>query len=126
MPFTETLALMARPLCSGTENQTYGLSPKATILDEATSSSVQCSKAHSGSRRPNYRMQNGEPPTAYSHQWRSRVGGGENTQQSLAPEKILVPHQVERIRLQTQLLGVYFRSLCTRTHSGVPSQTPQC
>ena len=37
---------MARPLCSGMEDQTYGLLPKATTLDEATPSSVQCSEAH--------------------------------------------------------------------------------
>ena len=49
-PFTETLALMARPLCSEIEDRTYHLSPKATTLDEATPSSVQCSEAHSSSR----------------------------------------------------------------------------
>ena len=124
MPFTETLASIARPLCSGTEDQTYSLLPKATTPDEATPSSVQCSEAHSSSGQPDYRTQNGEPPTTYSYRRRSRVGGGENTRQSLAPEKIPVPHQVERIWLQTQLLGVCFRSLRTRTHSRVPSQTP--
>jgi len=34
---------------------TYGLSLKAATLDEATPSSVQCNKAHSGSGRPDYR-----------------------------------------------------------------------
>ena len=79
MPFTETLTSMARPLCSGTEDRTYGLSPKATIPDEATPSSVQRSEAHSGSGQPDYRMQNGGPPTAHSYQWRSGVRSGGNT-----------------------------------------------
>ena len=38
--FTETLTLMAWPLCSGVQNQTYGLPPKAATQDEATPSSV--------------------------------------------------------------------------------------
>ena len=79
MPFTETLASMAWPLCSGTKDRTYGLSPKATTPDEATLSSVQHSEAYSGSRRPNYRTQNGGPSTTYSHRWRSRVEGRGNT-----------------------------------------------
>ena len=78
-PFTETLTLMARPLCSGMEDQIYGLSPKATTLDEATPSSVQHSEAHSSSRWPDYRTQNGGPPTTYSHQQRSGVRSGGNT-----------------------------------------------
>ena len=116
---------MARPLCSGTADQTYSLLSKATTPDEATPSSVQCSEAHSSFGQPDYRMQNGGPPTTHSHRRRSRIGGGGNTRQSLAPEKIPVPHQVKRIWPRTQLLGVCFRSLCTRTHSGVPSQIPQ-
>ena len=40
MPFAETLTPTAWPLYSGTKDRTYGLSPKATTLDEATLSSV--------------------------------------------------------------------------------------
>jgi len=47
MPFTETLTLAAWPLCSRMVDWTYGLLFKAAILDEATLSSVQCSKAYS-------------------------------------------------------------------------------
>ena len=67
MPFAETLTLMARPLCSGMEDQTYSLLPKATTPDKATLSSVQHSEAHSSSGQPDYRMQNRGPPTAHSH-----------------------------------------------------------
>jgi len=74
MPFTETLTLMAWPLCSGTADRTYSLSLKAATLDKATPSSVQCSKAYSGSRQPNHRTENGRPPTAHSHWQRSKVG----------------------------------------------------
>ena len=66
-PFTKTLTPMAWPLCSGTEDQTYGLLPKAATLDEATPPSVQCSKAYSGSGRPDHRTENGRPPTAHNH-----------------------------------------------------------
>jgi len=66
MPLTETLAPTAWPLYSRMVDQTYGLSLKAATLDGVASSSVQCSKAHSGSKRPNYRMQNRGPPTIYS------------------------------------------------------------
>ena len=97
VPFAETLASTAQPLCSGMEDWTYRLSP--TTLDEATPSSVQCREAHSGSRWPNYRMQNRGLSTAHSHQRRSRVGSGGNTRQLLALEKIPVPYQVERIQL---------------------------
>ena len=76
---TETLAPTAWPFCSRTADWTYGLSLKAATLDEATPSSVQCSKAHSGSRRPDYRTQNGGPPTAYSRRQRSGVGSRGNT-----------------------------------------------
>ena len=79
MPFAETLASMAWPLCSGTEDQTYRLSPKAATPDEATPSSVQHSKAHSGSERPDHRMENGRPPTAHSHRQRSGVGSRGDT-----------------------------------------------
>ena len=48
-PLTETLAPMAWPFCSRTADRTYGLSLKAATLDEVTSSSIQHSKAHSGS-----------------------------------------------------------------------------
>ena len=64
MPFAETLTPMAWPLCSGTEDRTYGLSPKAATLDEATPPSVQHSKAYSGFGRPNHRTENGRSPTA--------------------------------------------------------------
>ena len=67
MPLTETLIPMAWPLCSRMADWTYGLLLKAATLDEATLSSVQCSEAHSGSGQPNYRTQNGEPPTTHSH-----------------------------------------------------------
>ena len=83
---------MAWPLCSRTEDRTYGLSPKAATPDETTLSSVQCSKAYSGSERPNHRVENRRPPTAYSHRRRSGVGNRGDTQQSLALEKILVSH----------------------------------
>ena len=89
---TETLALTAWPFCSKMADRTYGLSLKAATLGEATPSSVQHSKAHSGSGRPDYRTQNGGLPTAHSRRWRSRVGSRGNTRQSLASEKIPVPH----------------------------------
>ena len=92
MPFTETLTSTAWPLYSRTEDQTYGLSPKAATLDEVTLSSIQCSKAYSGSRQPDHRTENRRPPTAHSHQWRSGVGSRGNTRQLLALEKILVSH----------------------------------
>jgi len=62
-------------------------------------------------------------PTTHSHRRRSRVGSKGDTQQSLALEKIPVPHQVERIWLQTQFLEVSLQSLHSRTNSGVPLQT---
>jgi len=49
VPFAETLALTAWPLCNRTIDQTHSLLLKAATLDEATPSSVQCSKAYSGS-----------------------------------------------------------------------------
>jgi len=52
---------MAWPFCSRTADWTYGLLLKAATLDEATPSSVQRSKAHFSSRRPDYRTQNGGP-----------------------------------------------------------------
>ena len=125
-PFTETLASMAGPLCSGKTDWTYGLLLKAATLDEATLSSVQHNKAYSGSRWPDYRLENGGPPTTHSYWQRSRVGSKRDTQQSLALEKIPVPHQVERIWLWTQFLGVSLQSLCSRTDSRVLSQTPWC
>jgi len=88
---------MAWPLCSGTMDQTYGLLLKAATLDKATPSSVQHSKAYSSSGRPNHRMENGRPPTAYSYRQRSRVGSRGDTQQLLVPEKVLVCYQVERV-----------------------------
>ena len=97
MPLTETLALTTWPFYSGMADWTYGLSLKTATLDEATPSSVQHSEAYSSPRRPNHRTENGRPPTAHSHQWRSGVGSRGDTQQLLAPEKILVSHQVERI-----------------------------
>ena len=113
VPLTETLALMAWPLCSGMADRTYGLLLKAATLDEATPSSVQCSEAYSSSRWPDYRMENGRSPTAHSHQQRSRVGGRRDTWHSLAPKKIPVSHQVERVWSWTQLLGICFQSFCT-------------
>ena len=50
MPFTETLASTAWPLCSRTVDQTYGLSLKAATLNEATPSDVQHGEAYSSSR----------------------------------------------------------------------------
>ena len=47
MPLTETLTLTAWPLCSGTVDQTYGLSLKAATLDKATPSSIQRGEAYS-------------------------------------------------------------------------------
>jgi len=67
VPFTETLTSTAGPLCSRKTDRTYGLLLKAATLDEATLSGVQCSEAYSGSRRPNYRLENREPPTTHSH-----------------------------------------------------------
>ena len=92
VPFAETLALTAQPLCGGTENWTYDLLPKATTLDKATPSSIQRGEAYSSPGWPDYRPEDGGPPTAHSYQRRSRVGGRGNTWQSLAPEKIPVPH----------------------------------
>ena len=91
-PLTETLAPTAWPFCSRTVDQTYGLSLKAATLDEATPSSVQCSKAHSGFKQPDYRMQNERPLTTHSCRQSSRVGSRGNTWQSLVLEKIPVPH----------------------------------
>ena len=125
MPLTETLAPMTWLFCSGTADRIYSLLLKTAILDEATPSSVQRSEAYSGPGRPNYRTENGRLPTAHSHRWRSRVGSRGDTRQSLAPEKIPVSHQVERVWPRTQFLGVRLRSLHTRTHSRVPSQTPR-
>ena len=48
-PFAKTLALMTGPLCSGKTNWTHSLLLKAATPVEATPSSVQRSKAHSGS-----------------------------------------------------------------------------
>ena len=124
-PFTETLTLTAWPLCSGTADWTYGLLLKAATPDEVTPSSVQCGEAYSSPGRSDYRPEDGGPSTAYSYRRRSRVGSRRDTQQSLAPEKIPVPHQVERIWLRTQFLGVCLQSLHSRTDSGVPSQTPR-
>ena len=114
---------MTWPFCSGTADQTYGLSLKTATLDKATPSSVQCSKAYSSPGRPDHRTENERPPTIHSHRWRSRVGSRGDTQQSLALEKISVSHQVERVWPRTQFLGVHLQSLHTRTHSRVPSQT---
>ena len=50
MPFTETLASTAWPLCSRMVDQTYGLSLKAATLNEATPSDVQHGEAYSSSR----------------------------------------------------------------------------
>ena len=125
VPLTETLTLTAWPFCSGTVDQTYGLSLKAATLDKATPSSIQHGEAYSSPRWPDYRPEDGGPPTAHSYQWRSGVGSRRDTWQSLAPEKILVPHQVERIWPWTQFLGVCLQSLRSRTDSGVLSQTPQ-
>ena len=123
MLLTETLALTTWPFCSRTADWTYGLSLKTATLDEATPSSVQRSKTYSGPRRPDHRTKSGRPPTAHSHRRRSRVGSRGDTRQSLAPEKIPVSYQVKRVWLRTQFLGVSLQSLCTRTHSRVPSQT---
>ena len=122
MPLTGTLAPMTWPFCSGTADRTYGLSLKTATLDEATPSSVQRSEAYSSPRRPDHRTESRRPSTTHSHRRRSGVGS-RDTWQSLAPEKIPVSHQVERVWPWTQFLGVCLRSLCTRTHSGVPSQT---
>ena len=92
MPLTETLTPTAWPLCSGTEDWTYGLSPKAATLDEATPPSVQHSKAYSSSRQPDHRMENGRSPIAHSYRQRSGVESRGDTQQSLAPEKIPVSY----------------------------------
>ena len=124
-PLTETLASTAWPLCSRTADGTYGLSLKAATLDEATPSGVQHGKAYSSPGWPDYRPEDGRPPTAHSHRQRSRVGSRRDTRQLLAPEKIPVSHQVERIWPQTQFLRVCLRSLHSRTDSGVPLQTPQ-
>ena len=124
MPFTETLASMTGPFCSRKTDRTHGLSLKAAIPDEATSSSVQHSEAHSSSGRPDYRLENKGPPAAHSHRRRSGVGSRRDTQQLLVLEKISVPHQVEEIWPRTQFLGVCLRSLRSGTHSRVPSQTP--
>ena len=125
MPLTETLAPMTWPFCGKTVDRTYSLLLKTAILDKATPSSVQHSEAYSGSRRPNHRTENKRPPTAHSHRRRSRVGSRGDTWQLLALEKIPVSHQVERVWSRTQFLGVCLWSLCTRTDSGVPSQTPR-
>ena len=122
--FTETLASMAWPLCSGKTDWTYGLLLKTATPDEATLSSIQRSEAYSGSGQPDYRPENRRPPTAHSYWQRSRVGSRRDTRQSLAPEKIPVSHQVKRIWMRTQFLGVHLWSLCSRTDSGVPSHTP--
>jgi len=66
--FAETLALMAWPLCSGKIDRTYGLLLKTVILDEATPSSVQCSEAYFGFRRPDYRPENRRLSTTHRHQ----------------------------------------------------------
>ena len=116
---------MTWPFCSGTADRTYGLLLKTATLDEATPSSVQCSEAYSGPGRPNHRTESRRPPTTHSHRWRSGVGSRGDTRQSLALEKIPVSHQVERVWLRTQFLEVSLQSLHTRTHSGVPSQTPR-
>ena len=105
-PFAETLASITGPLYSGKTDRTYGLSLKTATPDEATPSSVQHSEAYSGSGRPDYMPENGGPPAAHSHRQRSRVGSRRDTRQSLVPEKIPVPHQVERIWSRTQFLGV--------------------
>ena len=91
-PFAETLTSTTQPLHSGKTDRTYGLLLKTATLDEATPLSVQRSEAHSGSGRPDSRTENDGPPTAHNHQWRSGVGSGRDTQQSLALEKIPVPH----------------------------------
>ena len=125
MPLTETLALTTWPFCSRTVDQTYSLSLKTTTLNKATPSSVQRSEAYSSPRRPNHRTENRRPLTAHSHWWRSEVGSRGDTRQLLAPEKVLVSHQVERVWPWTQFLGVCLRSPPTRTDSRVPSQTPK-
>ena len=71
---------MAWPLYSGTVDQTYGLLLEAATLDKVTPSSVQHSEAYSSSGRPDHRTENGRPPIAHSHQWRSRVGSKGDTQ----------------------------------------------
>ena len=124
MPFAETLASMAWPLCSKTADWTYGLSLKTTTLDEVASSSIQHSEAYSGSRWPNYRTENRRPSTVHNYQQRSRVGSRRDTWQLLALEKIPVPHQVERIWLRTQFLEVSLQSLHSRTDSRVLLQIP--
>ena len=80
---------MAWLLCSGTEDWTYCLLPKAVTADEATPSSVQHSKAYSSSRWPNHRMENKRPPTTHSHWQRSGVGSRGDTRQLLALEILL-------------------------------------
>ena len=124
VPLTETLTSTTWPLCSGTVDWTYGLPLETATLNEATPPGVQRSEAYSSPGRPNCRPENGRSPTAHSHRRRSKVGSRGDTRQPLASEKIPVSHQVERIQLWTQFLGVRLQSLCTRTHSGVPSQTP--
>ena len=52
------------------------------------------------------------------------MGSKGDTRQLLALEKIPVSHQVERVWLRTQFLGVHLQSLHTRTDSRVPSQIP--
>ena len=106
MPLIETLAPTTWPFCSGTVDWTYSLLLKTATLDEATPSSVQRSEAYSGPRRPDHRMENGRLPTAYSYWQRSGVGSRGDTRQLLALEKIPVSHQVERVWLQTQFLGI--------------------
>jgi len=96
-PFIETLASMTGPFCSGKTDQTHGLLLKTTTPDKVTPSSVQHSKAHSSSGRPDYRPENRGPPAAHSHRQRTRVGSRRDTRQSLAPEKIPVSYQVEGI-----------------------------
>ena len=123
--FAETLASMAWPLCSGKTDRTYGLLLKTATPDEATPPSVQRSEAYSSSRRHDYRTKSGGPPTVHSHRWRSRVESKRDTWQSLALEKIPVPHQVEGIWLQTQFLGVHCQSLHSKTDSRVLSQIPR-
>ena len=73
-------------------DQTYGLLLKTTTLDEATPPSVQRSKTHSGSRRPDFRTETDGSPTTHNHRWRTGVGSGRDTRQSLAPEKVPVSH----------------------------------
>ena len=79
MPLTKTLALMAWPLCSGTVDRTYGLSLKAVTPDEATPFGVQYDEAYSSPGRPDYRLEDRGPPTAHSHQQRTRVESRRDT-----------------------------------------------